>query len=103
MFGHLDSHRHFTQHRNDALYESARRTVPRHTAIFSSTGRLSEGRAPNGYRSNHVYNSPHYKPNSSFNFWNDLTLNQATRNKWDNKSANEPTDSLHKVGEGGHR
>jgi len=41
---------------------------------------------PTGQRNNHIYNSPHIRPNASFNFWNDLTLNQSTRNKWDNKA-----------------
>jgi hypothetical protein len=49
-------------------------------------GRLSDSKAPSGSRSNHVYTSPNFKPSSTFNFWNDLTLNQTTRNKWDNKS-----------------
>jgi hypothetical protein len=56
-------------------------------AMFLSAGRLSDGMAPHGSRMNHVYNSPHFKPHSSFNFWNDLHLNQSTRNKWENQSA----------------
>lgn len=47
-----------------------------------------EDELPNGSRSNHVYQSPHFKPNSSYNYWNDLNHNQSVRNKWENKSSN---------------
>lgn len=57
------------------------------TAIFQSTGRLMDDELPAGVRSNHVYQSPHFKPHSSFNYWNDLNHNQSVRNKWDNKSS----------------
>jgi hypothetical protein len=71
------------------IYQSAQRHQLHRggTAIFQSVGRLSEDQAPHGSRSNHIYNSPHFKPSSSFNFWNDLTLNQTTRNKWEQQSA----------------
>jgi hypothetical protein len=67
------------------IYQSERRNRSNKggTAIFQSVGRLSESKVPCGSRSNHVYNSPNFKPSSTFNFWNDLTLNQTTRNKWD--------------------
>ncbi len=71
------------------MYHSASRRVKSNrggTAIFQSVGRLSDNKMPSGSRSNHVYTSPNFKPSSTFNFWNDLTLNQTTRNKWDNKS-----------------
>lgn len=50
MFGNLHSApRGFQQrHEGGALYDSARRAGARFTAIFSSTGRLSDGRMPNG-------------------------------------------------------
>jgi hypothetical protein len=79
----------------DPLYQSAQRqpVKRRGTAIFQSVGRLMDDQVPSGSRSNHIYSSPHFKPNSSYNFWNDLTLNQYTRNKWEHTSFNPGEDN----------
>ena len=87
----------------ELLYQSAHRdhqAKRRGTAIFQSVGRLTEDQAPSGSRSNHIYNSPHFKPNSSYNFWNDLTLNQSTRNKWELQSSTINAD-YNPLGNGG--
>jgi hypothetical protein len=76
-------------------YESVNRFSERGgggSAVFQSQGRLSDDRKPSGSRSNYIFSSPHYKPNSSFNFWNDITLNHTMRNKWENKSLNDNED-----------
>ena len=45
-----------------------------------------------------MFNSPHYAPNSNFNFWFDLQQNVTARNKWEECSGmGDPNDSSNNI------
>jgi len=52
-----------------------------------ATGRVSQQKSPIGHRLNTNFGNPHYVPNQSFNFWQDLEQNLAKKSKWEENTS----------------